>query len=160
MDSPFPTAMMPRLECVARDGLLVCRLLDEVSEDGAYATQMVLMHATELARRLLPNGQQLTHGAEILLQSERALGDLPARRLLLELGSPGHLEGARLIGDNCPVNTLTRAAAAATISGDTTIRRKRAGMEAAAGGVKVVGPKDGQEGFLGTIGVRFMTRRI
>ena len=29
-------------------------------------------------------------------------------------------------------------------------------MEAAAGGVKVVGPKDGQEGFLGTIGVRFM----
>ena len=29
-------------------------------------------------------------------------------------------------------------------------------MEAAAGGVKVVGPKDGQEGFLGTISVRFM----
>ena len=29
-------------------------------------------------------------------------------------------------------------------------------MEAAAGDVKVVGPKDGQEGFLGTIGVRFM----
>ena len=29
-------------------------------------------------------------------------------------------------------------------------------MEAAAGGVKVVGPKDGQAGFLGTIGVRFM----
>ena len=29
-------------------------------------------------------------------------------------------------------------------------------MEAAAGGVKVVGPKDGQEGFLGSIGVRFM----
>ena len=29
-------------------------------------------------------------------------------------------------------------------------------MEAAAKGVKVVGPKDGQEGFLGTIGVRFM----
>ena len=61
-----------------------------------------------------------------------------------------------MIGHICPVNTLTRAAAAATISGDTTIRRKRAGMEAAAGGVKVVGPKDGREGFLGTIGVRFM----
>ena len=29
-------------------------------------------------------------------------------------------------------------------------------MEAAAGGVKVIGPKDGLEGFLGTIGVRFM----
>jgi hypothetical protein len=38
------------LECVARDGLLVCRLLDEVLENGAYATQMVLMHAAELAR--------------------------------------------------------------------------------------------------------------
>src|ERR671927_24180 len=70
--------------------------------------------------------------------------------------SPGHLVGACLIGHICSVNTLTRAAAAATLSGDTTIRRKRAGMEAAAGGVKVVGPKDGQEGFLGSIGVRFM----
>ena len=29
-------------------------------------------------------------------------------------------------------------------------------MEATAAGVKVVGPKDGQEGFLGSIGVRFM----
>jgi hypothetical protein len=38
------------LECAARDGLLVCRLLDEVFENGAYATQMVLMHAAELAR--------------------------------------------------------------------------------------------------------------
>src|SRR5918998_5711873 len=47
-----------------------------------------------MARRLLPNGQQLTHGAEILLQRERALDDPPARRLLLELGSPGHLVAA------------------------------------------------------------------
>src|SRR5215204_3115071 len=109
-----------------------------------------------MARRLLPNGQQHTHGAEILVQRERALGDPPARRLLLELGSPGHPVGACLIGHICPMNTLTRAVAAATISGDTTVRGKRAGMEAAAGGVKVVGPKDGQEGFLGTIGVRFM----
>ena len=38
------------MECVARDGLLVCRLLDEVFENGAYATQMVLMQAAELAR--------------------------------------------------------------------------------------------------------------
>ena len=29
-------------------------------------------------------------------------------------------------------------------------------MEATAAGVKVVGPRDGQEGFLGSIGVRFM----
>ena len=29
-------------------------------------------------------------------------------------------------------------------------------MEAAAAGVKVVGPEDGQEGFLGSVGVRFM----
>src|SRR5436305_12487428 len=35
-------------------------------------------------------------------------------------------------------------------------QRKRAGMEAAAAGVKVVGPKDAKEGFLGSIGVRFM----
>src|SRR3712207_4821726 len=95
-----------------------------------------------MARRLLPNGQQLTHGAELLVQRDRALSDPPARRLLLELGSPGHPVGACLTGHSRPVNKLTRAAAAATISRDTTIRRRRAGMEAAAGGVKVVGPKD------------------
>ena len=101
-------------------------MLDEVFENGAYATQMALMHAAALveamARRFLPNGQQLTHGAELLVQRDRALRDPPARRLLLELGSPGHPVGTCLIGHICPVNTLTRAAAAVTISRDTTIR--------------------------------------
>jgi hypothetical protein len=114
------------LECAARDGLLVCRLLDEVFENGAYAMQMALMHAAELveamARRLLPNGQQLTHGAELLVQRDRALSDPPARRLLLELGSPGHPVGACLTGHICPVNTLTRAVVAITISRGTTFR--------------------------------------
>src|SRR5436305_2301361 len=35
-------------------------------------------------------------------------------------------------------------------------QRKRAGMEAAAAGVRVVGPDNGRDGFLGSIGVRFM----
>jgi dsRNA-specific ribonuclease len=78
-----------------------------------------------MVRRLLSNGQQLTHGAEILLQRERALGEPPARRLLLELGSPGHLVGACLIGHICLANILTRPMVAVTLSRDTTVQRKR-----------------------------------
>src|SRR5205823_1974897 len=41
-------------------------------------------------------------------------------------------------------------------SSDMTIRRKGATMETAVASVKVVGPDNGREGFLGSIGVRFM----
>jgi mannose-6-phosphate isomerase-like protein (cupin superfamily) len=51
---------------------------------------------------------------------------------------------------------LTRPAAAITISRDITVRLKEQDMTETTTGVKVVGPADGTEGFLGSIGVRFM----
>src|SRR5215211_1518869 len=51
---------------------------------------------------------------------------------------------------------LTHAVDAGTLSRNTTVRRKGASMEATAAAVKVVGPRDAKEGFLGSIGVRFM----
>src|SRR6266700_3276943 len=56
----------------------------------------------------------------------------------------------------CPVNILTDSLGGPYISRDTTVLLKRRRMEAAAAHVKVVGPKGGKEGFLGSIGVRFM----
>src|SRR6058998_1330745 len=43
-----------------------------------------------------------------------------------------------------------------TLSRDMSAHPKERSMEAATTGVKVVGPGDGLEGFLGSIGVRFM----
>jgi mannose-6-phosphate isomerase-like protein (cupin superfamily) len=51
---------------------------------------------------------------------------------------------------------LTRPAAAITISRDTTVQLKEQNMAETTTGVKLVGPGDGTEGFLGSIGVRFM----
>src|SRR5829696_1353536 len=51
---------------------------------------------------------------------------------------------------------LTHAAVVRYLSRDTTVQSKEAGMEAAAAAVKDVGPQDAKEGFLGSIGVRFM----
>src|ERR687886_2366415 len=39
---------------------------------------------------------------------------------------------------------------------DSNVNRKETDMQATTTGVKIVGPNDGAEGFLGSIGVRFM----
>src|SRR6476620_2355923 len=49
---------------------------------------------------------------------------------------------------------LTHLTDGATFSHDTTVPRKKADMETTA--VRIIGPNDAHEGFLGSIGVRFM----
>src|SRR5262245_62279011 len=53
-------------------------------------------------------------------------------------------------------NHIDRRRTASYIRRDTTVRRKEFDMETVVEGVKLVGPDNGREGFLGSIGVRFM----
>src|SRR5690348_9919086 len=93
-------------------------------------------------------------GPEPLVQRGCALRDAQAR-LRLELGPAGHPVGALLVGQGCRT-ILTHAAGVPTFH-RTPLSTERSPEEMqTAAGAKIVGPTDAQEGFLGSIGVRFM----
>ena len=86
------------------------------------------------------------------MQLDGALGDAKTGRLQ-GLRTALHAIGTRLIGHRCRRN-IDRPLTRRYFSRDDDVQRN--GMTMATTSARVIGPRDGKTGFLGSIGVRFM----